>query len=681
MAEGEINNLTMEKYLALTRGNQAPGVVKPEIGGNVNFKIKSQFMQELREDTFSKNKNDDAHEHVDRVLDIRNLFNLPGVLHDAVMLHVFPITLAGAAKRWVDRLPLGTVNSWDFLKKAFIQRYCPPSKTVKQLEEIRNFKQEGDKTLYQAWERYNDLLYKCPTYDINNHQKVNIFDNGLGALNRQLLDSHGPISGMTPVQALTFGRPSPFGNGAKYRVGPPGYYIRMENRPPVGEKRPSLEELMNKHLEESMRIRTEMEEWAANEINSPSLDQCKAVYADKKTSLDNGRHEISIAFSICTQIVQTNDVSPKIMPCQLQPKELNPGKYTLPCTIGSLNFYAMMDLDMTKRSPIGIVENVLVKIDKFLFPSDFVVTKRSRKKPRKLKLDINLPNKHFSKPVKQILEGELKFWLTCDPNIKECNGGHEIYEMNKEVDLKRWYCYYDDDRKRINGASLSFLEFLLDKYGENHEEGLIWDKRFEEWCINNPNTPTSRYTKDQENLNPRPKDYPFMDWLLTKVGHTNVSEPVKKSLLKIGLIDCFQEDVVKDLRESSFDDYKWMFDLEIDQLVNEYELGIGNKGHMLEDIWENCRKVQGDNTYWWHDKKSEEEERRKLRINIEEYERPMVHVETFKVKRYSFNTGQSFICVTKELIDALPMGRENGSRFRDMICKEVDSGRRIHRQT
>nr|GEZ53669.1 hypothetical protein [Tanacetum cinerariifolium] len=29
--------------------------------------------------------------------------------------------------------------------------------------------------------------------------------------------------------------------------------------------------------------------------------------------------------------------------------------------------------DMTKRSPIKIVENVLVKIDKFLFPSDFMV--------------------------------------------------------------------------------------------------------------------------------------------------------------------------------------------------------------------------------------------------------------------------------------------------------------------
>ncbi|GJU49661.1 hypothetical protein Tco_1219216 [Tanacetum coccineum] len=152
-----------------------------------------------------------------------------------------------------------------------------------------------------------------------------------------------------------------------------------------------------------------------------------------------------------------------------------------------------------------------------------------------------------------------------------------------------------------------------------------------------------------ENLNPRPKDYPFKDWLLTKVGHTNVGEPVKKTLLKSWLIDCFRDDVIKDLRERSFDDYKWMFDLEIDHLADEYELG--------------------------------EEERRQFGIDIKESEPPMVHIETFKAKRYSFDTSQNFICVTKELMDALPLGRENGARFRDMIRKEVDSGRRIRRKT
>ncbi|GKE89393.1 hypothetical protein Tco_1566868, partial [Tanacetum coccineum] len=60
-----------------------------------------------------------------------------------------------------------------------------------------------------------------------------------------------------------FGRPAPFNgsNRAKYRVGLPGYYTRTDNRPPYGEKRPSLEELMNKHLEESARRSTKMNEW------------------------------------------------------------------------------------------------------------------------------------------------------------------------------------------------------------------------------------------------------------------------------------------------------------------------------------------------------------------------------------------------------------------------------------
>ncbi|GJS97084.1 putative reverse transcriptase domain-containing protein [Tanacetum coccineum] len=168
IGEPDIDTLTREQYLALTRGNQASGVVKPAIANNVNFEIKIQFMRELREYTFSRNKNDDAHEHVERVLDIISLLNMLGVTHDTVMLRVFPITLTRAVKRWFDMIPSRKINTWDLLKKAFIQRYCPLSITLKQLEEIHNFKQEGDETLYQAWERYSDLLYKCPTHDLNN---------------------------------------------------------------------------------------------------------------------------------------------------------------------------------------------------------------------------------------------------------------------------------------------------------------------------------------------------------------------------------------------------------------------------------------------------------------------------------------------------------------------------------
>ncbi|GKA31570.1 hypothetical protein Tco_0717875 [Tanacetum coccineum] len=120
MGEVDIDALAMEQYLALSRGNQAPGVVKLAIGNNVNFKMKSKFMRELRENTFLGNKNHGAHEHVEKVLDIVSLFNIQGLTHDAVMLYVFPITLTKVAKRWFEWIPSGLINTWGLLEKAFI---------------------------------------------------------------------------------------------------------------------------------------------------------------------------------------------------------------------------------------------------------------------------------------------------------------------------------------------------------------------------------------------------------------------------------------------------------------------------------------------------------------------------------------------------------------------------------
>ncbi|GJX67372.1 hypothetical protein Tco_0303099 [Tanacetum coccineum] len=70
------------------------------------------------------------------------------------------------------------------------------------LEEIRNFKQERDGTLYHAWERYNDLLYQCSLHDLNCQQKVHIFYTGLDISTCKILDSNGFIPLMTPTQVL-----------------------------------------------------------------------------------------------------------------------------------------------------------------------------------------------------------------------------------------------------------------------------------------------------------------------------------------------------------------------------------------------------------------------------------------------------------------------------------------------
>ncbi|GKB20171.1 reverse transcriptase domain-containing protein [Tanacetum coccineum] len=422
------------------------------------------------------------------------------------------------------------------------------------------------------------------------------------------------------VKYREFGRLAPFNgsNRAKFHVGPLGYYTRTDNRPPYGEKRPSLEELMNKHQEESVRRNAEMKEWimklqenaeintrnqsaslriletqieqltkelhsrTTNEAPSSSTGQCKVVNADHETSNKEER---------TTEVLQ----------CKLPPKEQNPGSFTLPCTIGDFNFYAMTDLgarvnvmpsgifeflkltnlrktnmliemvDMSKKAQLGVVENILVGVDKFIFPADFVIIDRT--------------------PNETVILGR-SFLATIHA---------KIHVFNREISLG--------------------------------------------------------------------------------VGHKNVNESVKKALLKCWVIDCFEEalDPDKNPRERSSDDYKWVFDLEIEQLADEYKLGVGKKDHILAMIWENYKNIQGKAKEWWYDYWLEEDE--KLENRYKKYDPPMVYLETFEVTRYSFDNGNSFICVTNKIKDTLSLGRENGSRFRKMIQQEMNQGEDAHDKT
>ncbi|GJQ91227.1 hypothetical protein Tco_0002366, partial [Tanacetum coccineum] len=111
MGEVVIKTLTMEQYLALDHDDTSRGVRRPEIGRNVNFEIKGQLLRELRDNTFSRNENEDAHKHVGRILEIASLFNTPRVLGYAIMLQVLLLTLTGSVKRCLDRAPLETINT------------------------------------------------------------------------------------------------------------------------------------------------------------------------------------------------------------------------------------------------------------------------------------------------------------------------------------------------------------------------------------------------------------------------------------------------------------------------------------------------------------------------------------------------------------------------------------------
>ncbi|GJR22886.1 hypothetical protein Tco_0971413 [Tanacetum coccineum] len=98
------------------------------------------------------------------VLEIVDLFHVPNITMDQLMLRVFPISLTGAASHWLRNEPTSSIKTWEDLKSKFLNQYCPPGRAAEKMEEINNFQQEPDETLYQAWKRFKELLMKCPRH-------------------------------------------------------------------------------------------------------------------------------------------------------------------------------------------------------------------------------------------------------------------------------------------------------------------------------------------------------------------------------------------------------------------------------------------------------------------------------------------------------------------------------------
>nr|GEX07635.1 reverse transcriptase domain-containing protein [Tanacetum cinerariifolium] len=176
-----------------------------------------------------------------------------------------------------------------------------------------------------AWESYNDLLYKCSTHDINSHQKVNMFYNGLGTMNRQLLDSHGLILSMTPAQALT---------------------------------------TIQTMADHSQNYGMTVHHFRRRQI-------CEGAHLDKECSLNE-------------EVKSIKEVKYGEFGCSSPFK--NGAKYRARINVIPKSMFEILKLanfkktdmldemaDMTKRSPRGIVENVIVKTDKLLFLLDFIV--------------------------------------------------------------------------------------------------------------------------------------------------------------------------------------------------------------------------------------------------------------------------------------------------------------------
>ncbi|KAL5549524.1 hypothetical protein UlMin_004755 [Ulmus minor] len=131
------------------------------------------------------------------------LQTINGVTDDILKLKLFPYSLRDRARAWLNSLPSDSITTWNNLAEKFLMKYFPPTKNAKLRNDITYFQQLEGESLYETWERYKELLRRCPHHGIPFWIQMETFYNGLNAQTRTIVDaaSNGALMSKTYNEA------------------------------------------------------------------------------------------------------------------------------------------------------------------------------------------------------------------------------------------------------------------------------------------------------------------------------------------------------------------------------------------------------------------------------------------------------------------------------------------------
>ncbi|XP_073049544.1 uncharacterized protein [Primulina eburnea] len=178
------------------------GIARGTIAAN-NFELKPALINMVQQNQFGGAATADPHLHLRTFLEITDTVKMNGVSDELIRLRLFPFSLRDHARSWLQSLPLGSVTTWADLVTKFLSKYFPPAKSAQLKIDITNFRQREFEVLYEAWERYKELLRKCPNHGYADWVQIELFYNGLDGPTRGNVDAAagGTVFSKTPDEA------------------------------------------------------------------------------------------------------------------------------------------------------------------------------------------------------------------------------------------------------------------------------------------------------------------------------------------------------------------------------------------------------------------------------------------------------------------------------------------------
>ncbi|GAB2281140.1 hypothetical protein Dimus_039451 [Dionaea muscipula] len=151
------------------------------------YEIKPGTIQSLP--TFNGLSQEDPYAHLAEFAGICSTLRINNFPMNALKLLLFPFSLRGHAKHWLTTLPPRSIRTWEEMSAAFLKKYFSVGKTLTYRRDITTFRQNDHEPLFEAWERFGDLIRKCPHHDIAKWQLVQSFYYGLLPQHRQMVDA------------------------------------------------------------------------------------------------------------------------------------------------------------------------------------------------------------------------------------------------------------------------------------------------------------------------------------------------------------------------------------------------------------------------------------------------------------------------------------------------------------
>ena len=148
-----------------------------------NFELKVVTLQMLQNIMFHRLPSENPNMHLTNFIEVCDTIKYNGVAEEALRLRLFPLSLGDRAKHWLKSQPPDSITSWNDLVQKFPTKFFPP------VEEINTFRQSEGENLANAWERFHELLRRCPHQRLTRWMQVHTFYNALRDATRTLIDA------------------------------------------------------------------------------------------------------------------------------------------------------------------------------------------------------------------------------------------------------------------------------------------------------------------------------------------------------------------------------------------------------------------------------------------------------------------------------------------------------------